>query len=66
MSDHAAEISVDLMITPVQDEHKELLDKRQQDLDEERRKFTEAAIKLGKERTALEVSSFVSITITLY
>ncbi|KAI0071156.1 hypothetical protein K474DRAFT_1652846 [Panus rudis PR-1116 ss-1] len=54
MQDHAADISVDLMIAPARDEQKEILDKRQQDLDEERRKFTEATVKLGKERAALE------------
>ncbi|CAL1714045.1 unnamed protein product [Somion occarium] len=52
--DNPADISVDLMIAPRRDEEQDRLDKRNQDLDEERRKFTEAAVRLGKEKAALE------------
>jgi hypothetical protein len=51
------EVSVDLMITPVKDEERDKIDATKKGLDEERRKFTEAAVKLGKEKAALEVNS---------
>ena len=37
------------------------IERREQQLDEDRRKFTEAAIRLGRERTALSVRFFQSI-----
>jgi len=55
VSGDVGDISVDLMIAPARDEEKERLHNIKQQLDEERRKFTEAAVKLGKEKAALEV-----------
>lgn len=52
------EISVELMTAPIRDEEKERIDIIKRDLDCERQNFTEAAIKLGKERAALEVKIF--------
>lgn len=54
------EMSVELMAAPLRDEEKERLDKIKNDLDLERQRFTEAAIKLGKERAELEVKYLVS------
>ncbi|EJF56270.1 hypothetical protein DICSQDRAFT_71856 [Dichomitus squalens LYAD-421 SS1] len=48
------EMSVDLMTAPARDEEKQRLDARFKELEEERRKFTEAAVRLGKEKAALE------------
>ena len=48
-------MSVDLMTAPARDEEKLRLDARFKELEEERRKFTEAAVRLGKEKAALEV-----------
>lgn len=53
---NAGEVSVELMTVPLQDEEKERLNKIKDDLDIERQRFTEAAIKLGKERAELEVN----------
>ncbi|KAK7025119.1 Afadin and alpha-actinin-binding-domain-containing protein, partial [Favolaschia claudopus] len=46
--------SVDLMIAPVRDEEKERLERIKAQLELERRNFTEAALKLGQEKAALE------------
>ncbi|KAJ3555581.1 hypothetical protein NM688_g2497 [Phlebia brevispora] len=46
----AREPSVDLMTGPALDEERERLNKRSEELEEDRRKFTEAALKLGKEK----------------
>ena len=43
------------MTAPARDEEKLRLDERFKELEEERRKFTEAAVRLGKEKAALEV-----------
>ena len=40
------------------DAENERLDRRADELDEERRKFTEAAVQLGKEKAAFEVCEF--------
>ena len=50
-----AEMSVDLMTAPERDEERQRLDARFKELDEERKKFTEAAVRLGREKAALEV-----------
>lgn len=47
--------SVDIMTVPARDEERDRLDARHKDLEVERRKFTEAAVQLGKEKAALEV-----------
>ncbi|KAJ6527277.1 Afadin and alpha-actinin-binding-domain-containing protein [Mycena vulgaris] len=46
--------SVELMIAPVRDAEKERLDKIKTQLELERKNFTEAALKLGQEKAALE------------
>ncbi|KAH9939056.1 Afadin and alpha-actinin-binding-domain-containing protein [Epithele typhae] len=51
---NVAEMSVDLMTSTVCDEEKARLEERFKQLEEERRKFTEAAIRLGKEKAAIE------------
>ncbi|TBU23711.1 Afadin and alpha-actinin-binding-domain-containing protein [Dichomitus squalens] len=51
---NVGEMSVDLITAPVRDEEKQRLDTRFRELEEERRKFTEAAVRLGKEKAALE------------
>ncbi|PSR73506.1 hypothetical protein PHLCEN_2v10647 [Hermanssonia centrifuga] len=48
------DMSVDLITAPVNDLEQQRLDGRTQDLEDERRRFTEAAVKLGKEKAALE------------
>jgi hypothetical protein len=48
-------VSVDLMITPIKDEEKNRIEATKKELEEERRKFTEAAVRLGREKAALEV-----------
>ena len=50
------EVSVDLMITPAKDEEKDRIELTKMELEEERRKFTEAAVRLGREKATLEVS----------
>ncbi|KAF8075153.1 Afadin and alpha-actinin-binding-domain-containing protein [Lyophyllum atratum] len=50
------EMSMELMSAPSRDAEKERLDDIKKQLDQERQKFTDAAIKLGKERAELEVS----------
>ncbi len=54
------DMSVDLITAPVNDLEQQRLDGRTQDLEDERRRFTEAAVKLGKEKAALEVSYTLS------
>ncbi|KZT67343.1 hypothetical protein DAEQUDRAFT_739427 [Daedalea quercina L-15889] len=49
------EMSVDLMTAPARDEERQRLDARFKELDEERKKFTEAAVRLGREKAVLEV-----------
>ncbi|KAG1812890.1 Afadin and alpha-actinin-binding-domain-containing protein [Suillus subaureus] len=46
--------SVELMTQPERDFAAERLERMKTELDEERRKFTDAAVKLGKEKAALE------------
>ncbi|RPD52962.1 hypothetical protein L226DRAFT_489474 [Lentinus tigrinus ALCF2SS1-7] len=53
-SNDVAELSVDLMTAPARDEEQKRLDARFKELEEERRKFTEAAVRLGREKAALE------------
>ncbi|KIY44945.1 hypothetical protein FISHEDRAFT_76977 [Fistulina hepatica ATCC 64428] len=48
--------SFDLMTAPERDAEKDRLDGLKSDLEEERRKFTEAAVQLGKDRAALEAA----------
>ncbi|RDB15346.1 Afadin- and alpha-actinin-binding protein B [Hypsizygus marmoreus] len=48
------EMSIELMSVPLRDVEKERLDKIKRELEEERQKFTAAAIKLGKERAEIE------------
>ena len=50
-----AEISVELLTVPARDEEQRRLDERFKELEDERRKFTEAAVRLGREKAALEV-----------
>ena len=55
-SKHPTEdMSMDLMIAPARDEERQRLDERFKELEEERHRFTEAAVRLGKEKAALEV-----------
>lgn len=46
---------MDLLITPMKDEERERIEVTKKELDEERKKFTEAAVRLGREREKLEV-----------
>ncbi|KAH9893346.1 Afadin and alpha-actinin-binding-domain-containing protein [Cubamyces lactineus] len=48
------DVSMDIMIAPARDEERQRLDERFKELEEERRRFTEAAVRLGKEKAALE------------
>ena len=50
------EMSIELMSAPLRDEEKERLDNLRRELDSERQRFTEAAIKFGREKAALEVN----------
>lgn len=43
------------MTAPARDEEQKRIDERFKELEEERRKFTEAAVRLGREKAALEV-----------
>lgn len=52
---NVGEMSVDLITAPTRDEEKQRLDARFTELEVERKKFTEAAVRLGKEKAALEV-----------
>lgn len=49
------DVSVDLMTVPARDEERQRLEARFKELDDERKKFTEAAVRLGREKAALEV-----------
>lgn len=49
------DISVELSTTPLRDEEQERLDNLRKELDMERQKFTNAAIKFGKQKATLEV-----------
>ena len=49
------EISMELISAPLRDEEKERLDSLRRELDSERQRFTEAAIKFGREKADLEV-----------
>jgi hypothetical protein len=51
------DVSVDLMLAPERDAERDRLDRIKKELDDERQKFTEAAVKLGKEKTAFEVGT---------
>ncbi|THU93888.1 hypothetical protein K435DRAFT_967090 [Dendrothele bispora CBS 962.96] len=48
------DLSVDLITAPARDEEQERLEIQKQELEEERTQFTEATIRLGKERAVLE------------
>ncbi|KAJ7180853.1 Afadin and alpha-actinin-binding-domain-containing protein [Mycena filopes] len=50
----ARDASVELMIAPVRDAEKERLEKIKKQLEVERKNFTDAALKLGQEKAALE------------
>ncbi|KDQ26523.1 hypothetical protein PLEOSDRAFT_159560 [Pleurotus ostreatus PC15] len=49
-----AEVSMELMSVPAKDVELERLEAMKRELDNERQKFTEAAVKLGKERATME------------
>lgn len=49
------EMSVDLMTVPLRDAERERLDGVKKELEQERQKFTDAAIQLGKERAEIQV-----------
>lgn len=53
--DDVAEISVELMRVPEKDDERNRLNQRKKELDNDRNKFTEAAVRLGREKAALEV-----------
>jgi hypothetical protein len=55
------DMSVELMSVPLRDQEKDRLDKIRLELDLERQKFTEAAIKLGREKAMMEVRWVVSL-----
>ena len=50
-------MSVELLTAPTKDKEHERLQAIRKQLDDERQKFTSAAIRLGKEKAALEVLS---------
>ncbi|OCH85887.1 hypothetical protein OBBRIDRAFT_890874 [Obba rivulosa] len=54
LNSQAANTSVDAMTSPEKDEERQRLEARFKELEEERKKFTEAAVRLGKEKAALE------------
>ena len=54
------------MTAPARDEEQNRIDERFKELEEERRKFTEAAVRLGREKAALEVcSSYTNVDVML-
>ena len=53
------------MTGPALDEERERLSRIGDELEEDRRKFTEAALKLGKEKAALEASSLCFFTLEI-
>ena len=55
------EISVELMTAPQRDEERERLEKLRVELDLERQRFTEATIKLGKEKAELTVRTIIPV-----
>ena len=58
-------MSMELISAPVRDEEKERLDSLRRELDSERKRFTEAAIKFGREKAELEVNlSFGMLALT--
>lgn len=59
------EMSIELISAPLRDEEKERLDILRRELDSERQRFTEAAVKFGREKAALEVNlSFGMLALT--
>ena len=50
------EMSIELISAPLRDEEKERLDSLRRELDSERQRFTEAAVKFGREKADLEVN----------
>lgn len=59
------EMSIELMSAPLRDEEMERLDNLRRELDTERQRFTEAAVKFGREKAALEVKfSFEMFALT--
>ena len=50
------EMSMELISAPLRDEEKDRLDSLRRELDSERQRFTEAAIKFGREKADLEVN----------
>ena len=52
-------MSMELIGVLERDELRETLQRREEDLQTERAKFTEATVKLGKEKAALEVRNHV-------
>ena len=55
-SGEIGEMSIELLSAPLRDEEKERLDRLRRELDSERQRFTEAALKFGREKTDLEVN----------
>jgi len=53
------EISMELMTVPQRDEERDRVEKLRAELDLERQWFTEATIKLGKEKAELAVSMII-------
>jgi hypothetical protein len=56
-------MSVEFMTVPAKDEEKERLEAIKRQLEGEREKYTEAAVKLGREKAALEVCSNISLVL---
>jgi hypothetical protein len=54
-----AEMSVELMTVPARDAELQLLESLRQQMNAERERFTEAAVKLGKDRAKLEVHTCI-------
>ena len=50
------EMSIELISAPLRDEEMERLDSLRRELDSERQRFTEAAVKFGREKADLEVN----------
>ena len=55
------DISVELMTVPQGDEERDRLEKLRAELDLERQRFTQATIKLGKEKAELAVSMIIPV-----
>jgi len=49
------EMSMELMSAPLKDEEKARIEDLRKELDLERQKFTDAAVRFGKEKASLEV-----------